>query len=312
MRGQTRRQRVRDTENIYTARLCVRICYNPATDPSGCFGSSLLLLYCPPATTATGLPVLGLDEVGEGLGLLEAVVVAVGVVVLRADVLHLVNAAALGAPLDRALAGHLRTGVMSAGTSHTGPEPCRWVSGEHSPRARRRCGSQPEHRCNRRTAPRRQSGPSRGCRACLPAISPPSSLSHSCRWSWLTLPRGVERPHVENINALHLAEDFEALKTGRLLEIGGDSARLGTGPDEVVSRPHLCPHKTNRQPSVLPFTASRQLCGPPSSPDFSKVRCRPGPRRQWTDVRSSPGTHDATTTTPNHKNDKTKKRLSYR
>ena len=43
-------------------------------------------------------------------------------------------------------------------------------------------------------------------------------------------------------------------------------------------------------------------------PTSQEVRCRPGPRRQWTDVRSSPGTHDATTTTPNHKNDKTKKK----
>lgn len=55
------------------------------------------------------LVVLGLDEVGEVLGLLVAVVVmAVAVVVvLGADVLHLVDAAALGAALDGAVAGDL-------------------------------------------------------------------------------------------------------------------------------------------------------------------------------------------------------------
>ena len=54
------------------------------------------------------LVVLGLDEVGEGLGLLVAVVVVVSVaVVLGTDVLHLVDTTALGAALDRALTGHL-------------------------------------------------------------------------------------------------------------------------------------------------------------------------------------------------------------
>lgn len=53
----------------------------------------------------------GLDEVREGLGLLVAVVVvAVVVVVLGTDVLHLVDATALGAALDGAVAGDLSTG----------------------------------------------------------------------------------------------------------------------------------------------------------------------------------------------------------
>lgn len=51
------------------------------------------------------LVVLRLDEVGEGLGLLVAVVVVV--VILGADVDHLVDAAALGASLNGALTGHL-------------------------------------------------------------------------------------------------------------------------------------------------------------------------------------------------------------
>ena len=53
--------------------------------------------------------VLGLDVISEGLGLGElglVVVVMVGVV-LGADVLHLVDAAALGASLDGTLAGKL-------------------------------------------------------------------------------------------------------------------------------------------------------------------------------------------------------------
>lgn len=59
------------------------------------------------------LVVLGLDEVGEVLGLLVAVVivtVAVPVVVLGTDVLHLVDVAALGAALNGAVAGDLDGG----------------------------------------------------------------------------------------------------------------------------------------------------------------------------------------------------------
>lgn len=56
--------------------------------------------------------VLGLDVVGEGLGLLElGVVVMTVVVVLGTHVLHLVDAAALGATLNGALAGQLQAPV---------------------------------------------------------------------------------------------------------------------------------------------------------------------------------------------------------
>jgi hypothetical protein len=51
--------------------------------------------------------VLGLDVIGEGLGLLKLRRVVVVVVILGTDVVHLVDAAALGASLDRALAGKL-------------------------------------------------------------------------------------------------------------------------------------------------------------------------------------------------------------
>lgn len=69
------------------------------------------------------LVVLGLDEVGEVLGLLVAVVVvAVAVVVvLGTDVLHLVDAAALGAALDGAVAGDLDGGSCALALVHSRP-----------------------------------------------------------------------------------------------------------------------------------------------------------------------------------------------
>lgn len=51
--------------------------------------------------------VLGLDEVGEGLGLLDLGAVVVVVVNLGADVVHLVDGAALGAALNGALSRQL-------------------------------------------------------------------------------------------------------------------------------------------------------------------------------------------------------------
>lgn len=64
---------------------------------------------------ALAVAVLGLDVVGKGLGLLDTVVVVVMVVVvLGADVLHLVDGAALGAALNGALAGDLFTVSVTA------------------------------------------------------------------------------------------------------------------------------------------------------------------------------------------------------
>lgn len=54
------------------------------------------------------LPVLRLDKVGKGFGLLITVVVAVAVaVVLWADIVHLVDVTALGAPVHGAFTGKL-------------------------------------------------------------------------------------------------------------------------------------------------------------------------------------------------------------
>ncbi len=57
---------------------------------------------------ASRLPVFGLDIVCKRLGVLGAVVVVMPVVVVsRPDVVHLVDTATLGAPLDGAFAGYL-------------------------------------------------------------------------------------------------------------------------------------------------------------------------------------------------------------
>lgn len=45
---------------------------------------------------------------------------------------------------------------------------------------------------------------------------------------------GVQGPHVEDVDALHLSEDFETLETGGLLGIGGNGTGLSTRGKEVV------------------------------------------------------------------------------
>jgi hypothetical protein len=54
---------------------------------------------------------------------------------------------------------------------------------------------------------------------------------------------GVEGPHVEDVDALHLSEDFETLETGGLLEIGGDGPRGGTRTEQVIFGLDLCTSK---------------------------------------------------------------------
>jgi hypothetical protein len=49
-----------------------------------------------------------------------------------------------------------------------------------------------------------------------------------------TFPAGVEGRHVEDVDALHLSQDFEALQAGGLFEVGGDGAGRGAGGQEVV------------------------------------------------------------------------------
>lgn len=51
---------------------------------------------------------------------------------------------------------------------------------------------------------------------------------------------GVQRAHVENVNTLHLAQNFQTLQTGRLLEVGGDSAGSGTRAEQIFASLDLC------------------------------------------------------------------------
>jgi hypothetical protein len=66
----------------------------------------------------------------------------------------------------------------------------------------------------------------------------------------LTQARGIQRPHVEDVDAVHLAEDFEALETGGLLGVGGDGAGERAGADQVLLGLDLCLAITK---SALPF-----------------------------------------------------------
>jgi hypothetical protein len=56
----------------------------------------------------------------------------------------------------------------------------------------------------------------------------------------LTETAGVQWPHVEDVNALHLSEDFETLETGGLLGIGRNRTRLRTGWEKISLGFDLC------------------------------------------------------------------------
>jgi hypothetical protein len=45
---------------------------------------------------------------------------------------------------------------------------------------------------------------------------------------------GIQRPHVEDVDSLHLSEKFQTLETSGLLEIGRDGSGLGTGREKVL------------------------------------------------------------------------------
>lgn len=55
-----------------------------------------------------------------------------------------------------------------------------------------------------------------------------------------TLPASIERSHVENVHALHLAENFQTLETGGLLKIGRDGTGLAALRHKVVLGGDLC------------------------------------------------------------------------
>lgn len=177
---------------LYSSSACPDILQSP---PSHSFAPapSLAIPKAQPQTATTHLPVLGLDKVGKALGLLvPVVVVAMAVVVViigGANILHLVNAAALRAPLDRAFAGHAEPNDVvgiSRNTSASGV--LLLASGADEDRVLD------------------------GSKA-----------------------RGVQRPHIKDVNALHLAENFETLETSRLLNVGGNGAVGSTGAPQVVN-----------------------------------------------------------------------------
>lgn len=66
-----------------------------------------------------------------------------------------------------------------------------------------------------------------------------------------TLPRGIQRPHVENVIALHLAQQFQTLQTGRLVEIRRDGAGLGTRSEQIVLSLDLCERRHESAASIL-------------------------------------------------------------
>lgn len=62
-----------------------------------------------------------------------------------------------------------------------------------------------------------------------------------------TSSRRVQRPHVENVDALHLSENFQTLETGGLFEVGRDSTGGGTGANQVLFGPDLCKFISSQQ-----------------------------------------------------------------
>lgn len=55
-----------------------------------------------------------------------------------------------------------------------------------------------------------------------------------------TFAGGIEGLHVEDVDALHLAQDLQSLETSGLLEIRRHGAGRGAGADEVLGLLDLC------------------------------------------------------------------------
>lgn len=72
-------------------------------------------------------------------------------------------------------------------------------------------------------------------------------VSRRANHDWVfhgTLAAGIERAHVKDINALHLAKNLQSLQTSRLLEIGRNGAGSSAGAEEIIRRPDLCAYDT--------------------------------------------------------------------
>lgn len=138
-------------------------------------------------------------------------------IVLGADVVHLVNTTALGAALDGAFAGHLCT-VSSA------PIIPPRIGAAHG----RGTHAEPDNvvRVSRVT--------SAAGILLLAGRADGDGILHGA------LARSIQRPHVEDIDALHLAENLETLDTGRLLQVRGHGTLLGTGAEKVIYGLDIC------------------------------------------------------------------------
>lgn len=83
-----------------------------------------------------------------------------------------------------------------------------------------------------------------------------------------SFPRGIQGPHVEDVDTLHLSEDFQTLDTGGLLEVGGDGTGLSTGPNKVVDGLDVCiVHQSALSiPGPLPIELVRDVFGVADGP----------------------------------------------
>jgi hypothetical protein len=61
-----------------------------------------------------------------------------------------------------------------------------------------------------------------------------------------TFPRRIQGLHVEDVHAVHFAQQLQPLDPSRLLLVRGHGAGLRAGPDEVLFGFHLCPSRNGR------------------------------------------------------------------
>ncbi len=74
-----------------------------------------------------------------------------------------------------------------------------------------------------------------------------------------TVSAGVQRLHVKDVYALHFAQDFQTLKTSRLLKIGRNGAGLCSWRYEIVLALDLCACVLAAEASSAPYLAG---CSP--------------------------------------------------
>lgn len=76
-----------------------------------------------------------------------------------------------------------------------------------------------------------------------------AALSHLCeacvgelgsKLKTHTLAGGIEGAHVEDVNSLHLSDEFQTLETSGLVDVGGNGTGLSTGGEKVILNLDLC------------------------------------------------------------------------